>query len=693
MVRETYEVLLVASQALHSSLDLGHVCQVLVAEAGAALPARATACYVWDTTHQTFDLRAAIPEAAVPMGEQLISLHRDTLEQLVISSDSSLLAKLDDDSYAAALRDVEDAPVGVLVVWLRPDTPLGVRYYDIITGLATQAGLALQNALEFARTEITLHKRVIELSTIEVVSRQISATLDLTSITCDVLAAAISTVGADRGCCALVLDGQQLDVVTRVGADDMLLTAAHEAVFEQVLQSPRPAFLTDESAHAALRDLPPETRAVLAVPIMREERTIGILCLEDGRTRFFTDAHVQFVTMLAEHAAIAIDRARLYQQILTGRDPLQAILDSTREAVLLFDNQGRLLRFNPVAEQMVEHPLQLYVGQTMVQWMLDVGTARVWEVTGYTVAQMCAYVRAVQMYPSRITQRRFAQKHGEDERYIGEIGSPVLDQQGQLAGWLIVWRDHTEERQLEQMRQELSSMIVHDLRNPITSITSSLAMLHDLIEEGETDKAMLHEVVTIAQSSAGYMFNLVQSILDVARLEQNSIVLDCESHDLVDAINYAIQSVFSQALGANIELSAQVPDDLPPVWIDAEKIQRVLVNLLDNAVRHTPQHGLVQVRVYYDEAANVVVVCVSDSGPGIPSEARALIFDKFIQLDQQALRGHKGSGLGLTFCKLTVEAHRGRIWVDEADTGGASFCFTLPLAPSGLGPVDLSALP
>lgn len=232
-------------------------------------------------------------------------------------------------------------------------------------------------------------------------------------------------------------------------------------------------------------------------------------------------------------------------------------------------------------------------------------------------------------------------------------------------------------------------MIVHDLRNPITSITSSLAMLHDLMEEGETDKAVLGEVVAIAQSSAGYMFNLVQSILDVARLEQNSIVLDCEGKDLADAIDYAVQSVFSQALSANIELATQVPGDLPPVWIDMEKIQRVLVNLLDNAVRHTPQQGRVQVRAIYDHAGREVVVCVSDSGPGIPPDARARVFDKFTQLDRQALRGHKGSGLGLTFCKLTVEAHGGRIWVDEADTGGASFCFTLPLAPTGPGPDDL----
>lgn len=521
-------------------------------------------------------------------------------------------------------------------------------------------------------------------------SQALHSSLDQTAIANHALAAAISVLDVERGCCALVQDGQRVNVVAEHGG---VCGEAHQAIFERVLRLHRPVVLTGESVRIMLPDLPLETWSVLAAPIIHEGQISGVLCLEDTKPQGFSETHIRCVSMLAEHAAIAMTNAQLYQQIRTGRDQLQAILDSSHEAVFLFDSEGRVLRFNAVAEQMLGHPLRLYLGRTVVQWMFDVGASRLRALTGYTPAQMCAYMREVQAYPSRITQRRFAQTHGEDERHVDEIGSPVLDDYGQPGGWLIVWRDHTEERQLEQMRQELSSMVVHDLRNPITSITSSLSMLYDLIAEGETDQAVLHEVVAIAQSSAGYMFNLVQSILDVARLEQNSVVLDCESHDLMDAVNYAIQSVFSQALGADIELTAHMSGDLPPVWIDAEKIQRVLVNLLDNAVRHTPAHGLVCVRAYYDRATSVVVVCVADSGPGIPPEARALVFDKFTQLDRQALRGHKGSGLGLTFCKLTVEAHGGRIWVDEADTGGAAFCFTLPLAPSGLESIDLSDLP
>jgi signal transduction histidine kinase len=169
----------------------------------------------------------------------------------------------------------------------------------------------------------------------------------------------------------------------------------------------------------------------------------------------------------------------------------------------------------------------------------------------------------------------------------------------------------------------------------------------------------------------------------VARLEQNSLALECESVALDDCVDYALKSVFSQALTANIKLTADIPEGLPPVWIDDEKIRRVLVNLLDNAVRHTPQHGQVHLSARGDAATRTVEVRVDDSGPGIPVEARARVFDKFMQLDQRALRGHKGTGLGLTFCKLAVEAHGGQIWVAQSAAGGASFCFTVPTAPPG----------
>jgi signal transduction histidine kinase len=146
-------------------------------------------------------------------------------------------------------------------------------------------------------------------------------------------------------------------------------------------------------------------------------------------------------------------------------------------------------------------------------------------------------------------------------------------------------------------------------------------------------------------------------------------------------VQAACDAVFSLALGANIALDIRLPETLPVVFIDEEKIQRVLINLLDNALRHTPMGGRITIQADDDRNRAEVIVRVIDTGPGVPPEARSLIFDKFAQLDQQVLRGHKGTGLGLTFCKLAIEAHGGRIWVEEGAEGGAAFCFALPHLP------------
>jgi signal transduction histidine kinase len=292
--------------------------------------------------------------------------------------------------------------------------------------------------------------------------------------------------------------------------------------------------------------------------------------------------------------------------------------------------------------------------------------------------------------PTRITHRQFEQTYGDVVRYIDETGLPVLDQQNQAAGWLLVWRDVTEERKLDNFRQELTGMIVHDLRNPITSVISGLTMLQEFMLSGEMDADVFTEVIEVARHSSESMLNLVESLLDISRFEQDRVALDCQELPLDVVIDAASRTVFSLLVSANIALNIDVMPDLPPVWIDAEQIQRVLVNLLDNALRFTPVDGEIRIEAELRSDAHNMLVRVVDTGPGIPPESRGHIFGKFAQLDRGPVRGHKGSGLGLTFCKLAVEAHGGSIWVEEGPEGGAAFCFTLPLVPAASPALDVS---
>ncbi len=369
----------------------------------------------------------------------------------------------------------------------------------------------------------------------------------------------------------------------------------------------------------------------------------------------------------------------VHSAVLDERDRLQAIFHSTRDAILMFDAQGRLLEFNPAAEGMLG-PLAPYTGKHFCCWLRDAGADQLAALTGLTLSELRHTVRDVIRRPMRVTRRVFRHTRNGQALTICETGTPVLDPQGQLIGWLLVWRDHTSEYRMDTLRQEFHTMVVHDLRNPITSVISGLSMLRDLLMETPVDINALCEVVQIAENSAENMLNLIQTLLDISRLEQNTDTMDCESRSLADTLHRASVSVLGLAMEADISIMAWVPPDLPPVWMDDEKIHRVLVNLLDNALRYTPSHGEIQIHVHHRAGDKTVVVRIEDSGPGVPPDARDRVFEKFVQLDsQRVLRGHKGTGLGLTFCKLVIDAHKGRIWVEDSAAGGAAFCFTLPV--------------
>ncbi len=433
---------------------------------------------------------------------------------------------------------------------------------------------------------------------------------------------------------------------------------------------------------------------LVTLPLARQGHVIGLLVLAVAQDSELSRREQRLMEMVAFQAGLALAGKQLCRDIRRERDQLQVMFDSVDAAMILLDASGRLLRFNPAAEALLDRDLSSYLGRSVFSWLRDVGGERFEQYTGLSTASLREYIWGIAAQPLEPHRRQFTQHSGDTVRFIDETGMPVLDRNGQVIGWLIVWRDNTAMRELERMRQELSSMIVHDLRNPITSITSSLMMLHDLIAGGDLDTGVLLDVVNIARSSANYMVNLVQSILDVARLEENNLVLDRESFSLDDCVDYAVTSVTSQARAAGIALAIDVPGDLPAVWVDAEKIRRVIVNLLDNAVRHTPQGGRVRLAAWHDTRADAVITCVEDTGPGVPPEARNRIFDKFMQLGKRAPRGYSGTGLGLAFCKMVVEAHDGMIWVEDASLGGAAFCFSLPTTPpeTALGDVTPSQL-
>ncbi|HOS44734.1 MAG TPA: hybrid sensor histidine kinase/response regulator, partial [Armatimonadota bacterium] len=237
---------------------------------------------------------------------------------------------------------------------------------------------------------------------------------------------------------------------------------------------------------------------------------------------------------------------------------------------------------------------------------------------------------------------------------------------------------YEELRRLEDLRDNLVHMIVHDMRTPLTSIYGFLQTVIAL--EGERLSTDAREFIGRATVSAESLIEMVSSLLDVSKMEAGQLTLaveECRLHEVIG-------DVVSRAEGVREgrELRVDVPADQVTVTADPALLARVVQNLLGNALKFTPDDGRITVGVH--PGRHRVRVTVSDTGPGIPDAFRARIFEKFGQVDARQHRQKHSTGLGLTFCKLAVEAHGGAIGVDSEVGVGSTFWFELPLAgPDG----------
>ncbi len=228
--------------------------------------------------------------------------------------------------------------------------------------------------------------------------------------------------------------------------------------------------------------------------------------------------------------------------------------------------------------------------------------------------------------------------------------------------------------ELQRLRQETSDLIVHDLRNPLQNIMGALQLVPVVLPEDVWQAN--RELLEIAQAGCDRMQLLIDTLLDVARIESGEVHLDLSATSLPGVVETVIRRMTGFTRG-EVRLQITFPPDLPTLMVDQNLLDRVLTNLIDNAVKHTPLGG--QVTVAAEVVLNEMVVSVTDSGPGIPPEERERIFERFTQTTGEKQR-RRGFGLGLTFCRLTVLAHGGRIWAESGEDGkGSRFVFALPL--------------
>ncbi|MCS7178096.1 MAG: GAF domain-containing protein [Anaerolineae bacterium] len=407
------------------------------------------------------------------------------------------------------------------------------------------------------------------------------------------------------------------------------------------------------------------TRTVIAVPIRLGREVLGVVEAINPLEGTLDEGGMKLLLNVAALAASAIQNARHFNRARDAEERYSSLFENSADPILITDAQGRITDVNRKFCQMLGYTREELLHRDMFPLTSAPQEAREWLERGLQGEDIFGYLemttREGQRLPFEVRATR-----------IFHARTPYIQ-------WVL--HDITERRQLEKVREDLTHMIIHDLRNPLSSIMSSLELIRATVQD-PTMGISLEQLFSVAERSGERLFALIDSILDIARLESGKAELTPQAIDVRQMVQEAVEQMGPVAVAREIHLDSDLPEGLPVLTGDRNLLLRTVINLLDNAIKFTPPGGHVRVEVDAP-SADTLRFTVSDTGPGIPPEEQQRIFDRFVRLPHQPVRG---TGIGLAFCKLAVEAHGGRIWVESQPGQGARFIFTLPIHPSVSAP-------
>jgi PAS domain S-box-containing protein len=406
----------------------------------------------------------------------------------------------------------------------------------------------------------------------------------------------------------------------------------------------------------------------------QQDPGFAVLHLEPGRPS--DQIETELIKTIVALSAVAIQNISNLTDVKVGRDRLVAILNAIDEGIILVDVEGQILLTNQQLSNFSglkeDDLLEATIFELMDPELGQIGFNRT-EInllmTGLKNLQLPASPKTI-----------FEVKDSQRTLIIERNTLPFWDHDGKISGLLIVLRDITEEREIEETREAITETIVHDVRSPLSAIIGSLELLTS--ELSEKEGRIVHQAILVAQRSANRILSLTEALLDIARLESGQMNLLLTDINLKSLISELMIEFTILANENNVIIQNQIEDEFYNTMADKDKLIRVITNLVDNAIKFSPQGGLVKISVD-GEHENVLMVKIADSGPGVPPDYQEKIFDRFVQVPGQKSR-RRGTGLGLTFCKLVVEAHGGEIWVEPNLLGGSTFIFSLPITNSNI---------
>lgn len=688
------------SKALSSTLDLDQVVQLAIDGIGDTFGAASSALgmALLDEWRQQFNiayirgphqellkgrslpLNLLLPEAL----QTLLKEHRPWLQADIFRSSQALKdlpGFLEHRSFIAVPMVSGDQTIGVLFLARgEPGLP-SKEDIALLETFAREIALAVQNAQLFGRTNAALRRRIAQQEALMGVLATAGSSLDIEATLQEALAKAAAALEAERASVLAFDDSGQLATGLaeyQAGANEpmggkLALQVAEHPWLQDILRYKR--FTTVEDVAGIPEGNEKEllsrlgVKSAIRLPIVARGNVIGTLQFGNlsGR-RSFSQEEVSLALAFANHLASAMENARLYRRTEKERRTLESIIESMGEGLTVSDNQGRVLYVNRAAESIFNMNSGDLIGKQGQEFEFGLGLRSI------SPQETMAKVEEAM---KRLEQRPKVESDivsGSGTRSI-EMTLFLVGDKGDPLGTGAILRDVTREREVDRMKTEFISTVSHELRTPMTVVYGFADLL---LTKSNDIPEQQREWVNLIYKESKRLVDIVEDLLDVSRIEAGRLSLNLAPLAVAPLAAQVVQQLQFGHPAHHLGLDISV--NLPPVLCDKDKLQQVLYNLVDNAIKYSPAGGPVTIAARLGDEEGKVELSVSDRGLGIVQEDIPRLFGRFQRMSRTETAGIRGTGLGLYIVKRLVEMMGGSIRVESRLGEGSTFLFSLPTA-------------
>lgn len=353
-----------------------------------------------------------------------------------------------------------------------------------------------------------------------------------------------------------------------------------------------------------------------------------------------------------------------YKGILAEQRETEAVIRSIAEGLVVVNSAGNVVMMNPAAEKMLGISKKDKMGKPILE---DLDKEQ--------------FVSLIKDNPDgKDRDIEMVSSKDETKRVLRSSNSIIEDQKGQAVGIVSVLSDVTKQREIDEIKKNFISNVTHELRTPLVTTQKALSLLQDK-SSGALSKEDEEEFLSLANNNLNRLNVLINDLLDLSKLEGGKLKLKREPVSIGDLVDDCLKNLSSWSETKSITVERNIPDGIPEVSIDPKRITQVMINLVGNAIKFTPENGKIGIDVLFSKATSELTVSVKDDGIGIDKDSLSKIFERFYQAGERSPINVEGTGIGLSIVKDIVELHGGSILAESDDVKGTRFIFKINCSP------------